>query len=113
MEFQLNAAGKRIFPNSFKQKILEEIESGSTNHELARKYGIPVQNIVHWKKARDHAVFGKNTKLEAAATEVVPAAEYRRILEENKNLRKSLANMAMDRDILKDAVDIATKKKWI
>lgn len=113
MEFQVNSAGKRIFPNAFKQKVLEEIESGATTHELARKYGVGIQNIVHWKRSRDHAVFGKNTESEIAKTESVPVFEYRRILEENKNLRKSLANMAMDRDILKEAVDIATKKKWI
>ena len=30
---------------------------------------------------------------------------------ENKNLRRSLANMALDRDILKETHDIAVKKK--
>ena len=32
---------------------------------------------------------------------------------EIKKLSKSLSNMAVDRDILKDAVDYASKKKWI
>jgi transposase-like protein len=113
MEFQINAAGRRVYPSEFKKKILEEIRTGVTAHELSRKYEIPIQNVLYWKKAQDEAVFGKNLKQEPAVTESVPVAEYRRILEENKNLRKSLANMTMDRDILKDAVDIASKKKWI
>jgi transposase len=110
MEFQLNAVGKRIFPSEFKRKILDEINSGVSVHELARKYSIPMQNIVYWKKSADQAVLGKAS---APKEEAVPISEYRRIMEENKNLRKSLANMTMDRDILKDAVSIASKKKWI
>jgi transposase-like protein len=110
MEFQVNAAGKRIYPTEFKRKILEELSSGATSHELARKYGIAIQNIIYWKKAKDQAVFGKTP---AAKEETVPAAEYRKLLEENKNLRKSLSNAVLDRDILKEAVSIASKKKWI
>lgn len=111
IEFQLNAAGKRIYPTEFKKKILEDLGSGCTVHELARKYGIPVQNIVNWKHSSDRAVLGK-TK-EPSPEQMVPLAEYKRLLEENKNLRKSLTNAIIDRDILKDAVDIASKKKWI
>ena len=50
MQFQINAAGKRIFPSEFKTRVLEELRSGATTHELGRKYGIGSQNIIHWKK---------------------------------------------------------------
>lgn len=48
---------------------------------------------------------------------MVPISEYKKTVqelqEELKRVKKSLANMTVDRDILKEAVDIATKKKWI
>ena len=111
MQFQVNAAGKRIYPSEFKRKVLEELRDGATVHELGRKYGIPIQNIVYWKKAAESAVLGKNA--EPKAEETVPAVEYKRALEEIRNLRRSLVNMTVDRDILKESHDIAVKKKWI
>lgn len=90
--------------------MLEMTEGGNPN-EIARRHGIPAQTIFYWKKAQDEGVLGKAAPKSIEAS--IPASEYRRIMEENKNLRKSLANMTMDRDILKEAHDIAVKKKWI
>jgi transposase-like protein len=50
MQLQVNAAGMRIYPSEFKKEILEELRGGATVHELGRKNGIPIQNIVYWKK---------------------------------------------------------------
>ncbi len=111
MQFQVNAAGKRIFPSSFKTKILEELRAGATAHELGRKYGIGTQNIIHWKKVEQSSVLGRSH--EPKAEETVPLSEYKKALEEIKNLRRSLVNATLDRDILKEAHDIAVKKKWI
>jgi transposase-like protein len=118
MEFQVNAAGKRIFPPEFKKRVLEELSQGATVPELARKYDIQVNNIFHWRKSQQLAAFTgrpsvSQTQSAQILQEMVPLEEYRRLMEENKNLRRSLANMTMDRDILKEAVDIAAKKKWI
>lgn len=111
MQFQLNAAGKRIFPSEFKTRVLEELRAGATTHELGRKYGIGTQNIIHWKKLEQSAVLGKNG--DPKTEETVPLVEYKKALEEIKNLRRSLVNATLDRDILKEAHDIAVKKKWI
>lgn len=111
MEFQVNAAGKRIYPSEFKKQILDDLRAGSTVAELGRKHGIPIHNILYWKQAEAKAVFGKAK--EPSAEEQVPVSEYKKALEEIKNLRRSLVNMTVDRDILKEAVDIASKKKWI
>jgi transposase-like protein len=111
MEFQVNAAGKRIYASEFKKSILDELRAGATVHELGRKYQIPIQNIVYWKKSEELAVLGKGR--EAKPEEAVPLTEYKKALEEIKNLRRSLVNMTVDRDILKEAVDIGIKKKWI
>jgi len=111
MEFQVNAAGKRIYPWEFKQKILEELRAGATAASLGRKYGVPIHNILYWKQASEKAVLGKAK--ESAVEEMVPVSEYKKALEEIKNLRRSLVNMTVDRDILKEANEIAVKKKWI
>ncbi|MBC7385948.1 MAG: transposase [Cryobacterium sp.] len=111
MQFQVNAAGKRIFPSEFKQKILEELRAGATASQLGRQYGIATQNVIQWKKLEQSAVLGKSH--EPKAEETVPLAEYKKALEEIKNLRRSLVSATLDRDILKEAHDIAVKKKWI
>jgi transposase-like protein len=111
MQFQINAAGKRIYPSEFKRKVLDDLRGGATVHELGRRHGIPIQNIVNWKRSEDLAVLGKGR--EAKADETVPVTEYKKALEEIRNLRRSLVNMTVDRDILKEAHEIAVKKKWI
>ena len=111
MEFQVNAAGKRIYPSEFKRKVLEEIRAGQTAAEVGRKHGVPIHNIVYWRQASERAVLGKGK--EPSLEEMVPVSEYKKALEEIKNLRRSLANMTVDRDILKEGHDIAVKKKWI
>lgn len=111
MQFQVNAAGKRIYPSEFKAKVLTELRGGATAHELGRRYGIPIQNILNWKNRDQAAVVGQGK--DPKSEETVPLAEYKKALEEIKNLRRSLVNMTVDRDILKEAHDIAVKKKWI
>ena len=111
MEFQVNAAGKRIYPSEFKKQILEDLRTGKTAAELGRKHGVPILYILYWKQAEEKAVTGKSK--EPAPEEQVPLSEYKKILEQNKNLRRSLANMTVDRDILKQGHEIAVIKKWI
>ena len=90
---------------------MDDLRARSTAAELSRKHGIPIHNILYWKQGEAKAVFGK-TK-ESTVEEQVPVSEYKRALKEIKNLWRSLVNMTVDRDILKEAVDIALKKKWI
>ena len=104
--FRVNAAGKRIFPTSeFKTKVLDELRAGATSHELGRKYGIGIQNIIHWKRVEQSAVHREEATSRRLTTPV-PLAEYKKALEEIKNLRRSLVNATLDRDILKEAHDI-------
>jgi len=112
MQFEVNAAGKRIYPSEFKKKVLDELRGGTTPHELGRRYGIPIQNVLNWKKSEEVAVLGK-AKGSSKDEEMIPISEYKKALEEIKNLRRSLVNMTVDRDILKEANEIAIKKKWI
>lgn len=116
MEFQLATDGRKIYPSSFKKQLLDQMRSGEvTASELSRKYQIPIQNLVKWRRKEIEQVEGL-IKREAKAQgkdESELLAAYRKLNQENEKLRRSLVNMTVERDILKDAVDIATKKKWI
>jgi len=108
-EVRRNNAGKRIFSSQFKQKIIAEVEAGSTVGEVARKYGIVMQNIHRWMRLARNASDGALK----ANEDMVPVSELKKAQEEIKQLRQALGKMTLDRDILKDAVEIAAKKKWI
>lgn len=111
MKFQRTADGKRVYPRDFKRQILAELEAGLSAAELGRRHQIPVQNILKWKSKTQAA--GEASYAKPASAESVPISEYKWAMEEIKNLKRSLATMTVDRDILKDAVDVATKKKWL
>jgi len=115
MEFQLAKDGRRLYPKEFKAQVIRELSEGFSPAELARRYEIPVLGVLKWQ----HKHRKVDIDLDAAAVSKeksepsVPLSEYRKLFDENKNLKRSLVNMTVDRDIFKDAVDIATKKKWI
>lgn len=111
MEFRTKVDGTRIYPKDFKKQILAELTKGVSPAELARSYQIPMQNIIKWKRLSEQT--GNKSYGGSKIEEGVPLSEYQKLVDENKCLKRSLANMTMDRDILKDAVDIAAKKKWI
>lgn len=104
-----NNAGKRIFGSDFKQTVVAEVEAGEPIASVARKYGIAMQNINRWRRLAKQASHGALK----ANEEMVPLSELKKAQEEIKQLRQALGKMALDRDVLKDAVEIASKKKWI
>lgn len=110
MEFKRRSDGKKIYPTDFKVEICEQIANGETMAELSRKHQVPIQNIHKWY--RDYK---KNDSSSSAhpSTRQVPLSEYKKLEEEIVKLKKALANTALDRDILKEAVETASKKKWI
>lgn len=69
-----------------------EIEQakGCTQEEAAKKIGVTVTTLVRWKK-------------EFGGLEVNQAKELRQLKEENARLKKLVANLALDNDILKVA----------
>ena len=116
MEFEKKIDGKTIYPNQFKARVLAELAGGeASTAELSRRYQIPIQNIHRWtRKAKEGA---ESNYAGANPAEMMPVSDVRQMAQDYekqiKQLKKSLANMTMDRDILKDAVEIAAKKKWI
>lgn len=117
MEFQKRSDGKIRPTKEQKEVILSEIQRGSSPAAVARKYGLRIQLVLKWKREAlqgpMQAALKQSNHENSKMIESVPVSEYKKLIEENNRLRKSLANMTLDRDILKDAVDIASKKKWI
>lgn len=107
------ANGSRVYPNDFKLKVVDDCRNGLTAAEAARKYQIPMQNIVKWKSQIKKIKDLEIEKSIPVSLHDEALIEIKRLQSEIKKLSKSLSNMTVDRDILKDAVDYATKKKWI
>ena len=112
-EISYKADGTRIYTSKFKQDIINECDGGSSPAEVARKYQIPMQNIIKWRRLVKKVQDPKVEKTVSSQSYEEAISEIKRLQNEVKKLSKSLSNMTVDRDILKDAVDYASKKKWI
>jgi putative transposase len=76
-------------------RILKEAESGLATAELVRKYGISEQTFYRWKSK-----FG--------GMELSEAKRLKELEEENRRLKRLVADQALDIQILKDV----NSKKW-
>jgi putative transposase len=76
-------------------KILKEAESGLRTAELVRKHGISEQTFYRWK-----AKFG--------GMELSEAKRLKELEEENRRLKRLVADQALEIQILKDV----NSKKW-
>jgi putative transposase len=75
--------------------VLKEHEAGASTQELCRRQGITAQTLYRWK-----AKYGGMS---------VPDAQRLKALEdENRRLKKLVANQALDIDALKDVLS----KNW-
>lgn len=121
MELRRNARGHRVVTQADRRQIVSEIEAGLSPAEAARKYELAIWTIRRWLKP-ESSIAGIKDNIEAGGppSPTVAMKEYRELQEELRKVqtelkatRKSLATMTVDRDILRDAVEIASKKKWI
>jgi putative transposase len=76
-------------------RILKEIESGAAVAEVARRYGVSEATLFRWKK--------KYAGLNGTELKRLKALE-----EENRRLKKIVAQQAMDNDILRELLS----KNW-
>lgn len=74
---------------------IKEIEGGATMTEVARRKGVAMQTVQRWR-----AKFGGMT--------VSEVQEKRQLEEENRRLKKFVAQFALEVDALKSALG----KKW-
>lgn len=121
MELRRNSRGHRVVTLAERRKILDEIQSGSSPAEAARKYELAMWTVQRWLQHERRTGAAEAVSSDSSGSErTVPAQDFKRLHEELertrqelKATRKSLARMTVDRDILKEAVEIAGKKKWI
>ncbi len=76
-------------------KVLKKAESGVPTKELCRQEGITEQTFYRWKRK-----FG--------GMEISDAKKLRALEDENRRLKKLVADQALDIQILKDV----NSKKW-
>jgi putative transposase len=77
--------------------ILKEHEAGISAPELARRHGVSEQSIYRWK-----AKFG--------GMEVSDAKRLRELEEENRRLKRMVADLSLDKQMLEDVISMS--KKW-
>lgn len=109
MEYKVSKSGRKIYAYEFKNKILKELDEGKTYHEVSNQYNIPVRYLYDWK----HTQLRRSSEQEVPAETTVPMSEYKKVFEKVKKLERTLGQKTLDCQILQEAVDIATKKKWI
>jgi putative transposase len=76
-------------------RILKENESGTTARELCRRHGISASTFFNWR-----AKFGN--------MEISDARRLKQLEDENRKLKRIVADQALDIQILKDV----NSKKW-
>ena len=76
-------------------KILNEAEAGLGVHDLTRKYGIAEGTFYRWKS-------------KYGGMEVSDAKKLKALEDENRRLKKLVADQALDIQMLKDV----NSKKW-
>lgn len=110
MEIRKSLNGKkRLWTVEQKKAILAELDQGMTPAEVVRKHEIQLQHLYRWRRRFQE---GGETALRGDEV-VVPESEVRRLEAEKKALERALGEMTMERNILRDAVEVCRKKKWI
>lgn len=109
MEVRRSLNGKRLWTAEQKRAILAEMEQGFTPAEVARRHDIQLQYLYRWRRR-----FQDGGEVALRSDEaVVPVSEVKRLESEKKALQQALGEMTMERNILRDAVEVGRKKKWI
>ncbi len=105
----LHSRPRAYLTHSQKLMILKENrDDGVPISILARKHGIHPITIYQWKKKMDQ---DENELSIDKIKEIL--LENERLKKENKNLKVKVADLSIDTEILKDALDIVKKKSLL
>ena len=98
---------RRYFIKAQKVSILNDLSiSGLSLSELARKYQISPVVLYKWRKKRD--INQESVELFPKYKSVV--SELEKTKQENEHLKRALGELAVERQILKSAIEILKKK---
>lgn len=86
------------YDNELKVTMVELLHSGRTTKELSAEYGIPMDLLRRWRReyATKSGDFSKKKEMSPEELEI-------------RRLKKEMADIKMERDILKKAVSIFSK----
>jgi transposase len=101
---------RRRFTVEEKLRLVEEAESpGMSVSYVARKYNISSSQLFKWRKLANEG------KLCAVSSDesVVGISEFNKLKAQVRELERLLGRKTLENEILKEAVEIAQKKKWI
>lgn len=79
-------------------QILKEAEAGKKTADICREYGISVATFYNWK-------------LKHGGMESSDVKSLRELEEENQGLKKMFAELRLDRQILKEIVEINSERR--
>jgi transposase-like protein len=97
---------KRTYSFQQKEQILREhVDQGLSISAISRKHQINVVTLYNWKKMLMTSKPPKDTDL--------TPEEIANLLRENEALKKAVADLAIDKAILKEANAILIKKKQL
>ena len=97
---------RKYFTRAQKRSILDELNSnGMTISVLARKHDIHPVTVHKWK--REMGTEKKNPDIDISEL----LAELEKSKEENENLKKALADVAIEKQVLQTANEILKKKQ--
>ena len=93
-----------------KHKIVQETyQPGATVSYVARKHGIPPNQLFYWRKVMESGALTSIKSEEA----VVPASEVNELKKRIRQLERILGQKTLDNEILREAVMIGREKKLI
>ncbi|HWH71688.1 MAG TPA: transposase [Candidatus Sulfotelmatobacter sp.] len=89
---------RKRYTEEFRRSVVDHLQhSGKTTAQVAQEFGVNLWNLRDWK--RQYGTVARPTD------GVVPSSPEA-LLEENQHLRKELARVTMQRDILKKTMGI-------
>ena len=96
------SAGRKVYTEEFRRSVVDHlISSGKSVAQVAMEFGIKPWNLRDWKRR-----YGPTAKPADAGLPQSPEALAR----ENRQLRKELARVTMQRDILKKTAAILSEQ---
>ena len=104
-----NQRRRRYTAEQKAQCVALSMQVGSSVSAVAREYGIAPGLLFKWKKLmQEGGIVAVQTN-----DQVVSASEYQALLKKVKQLEQMLGRKTVEAEILKDALEIATAKKFI
>jgi transposase len=93
---------KRIQSEEFRRSVVDQLlSSGKSAAQVAREFGISSENVRQWKLRYGPAV----SPIDAAA-----AKSPEELARENREVRRELSRVIMQRDILKKTIAIVSEQ---